>query len=217
MQDILIRRTLSDEACDRLREWIVAGRLSPDDDLSEPHLASLLGISRTPLRAAIARLQHEGLLEVEPGKGFRVARVDAAMVREIYPILAALESMALRLSAPDALPDVAALRRINEQIGGETRPARLFELDRELHRLLAAGCPNRRLLATLEHHRALARRVDGAARRGMHKPRESKDEHAAIIEDIAHKRIERAARRLERHYLNGIEVVLEWISIQEKK
>ena len=212
----LVRRTLVDDACDRLREWIFDGRLSPDDDLSEPRLAALLGISRTPVREAIARLGHEGLVEVDAGKGFSIARADAALVREIYPIIAALEAMALRLSAPDRLPDVASLRAVNDQIRAGLRTERLFALDKELHTLLAAGCPNARLLGALEQHRALARRFDGASRRGMHKPVESREEHAAIIDDIERKRIDRAAQRIEQHYLNGIEVVIEWMSYSRK-
>lgn len=212
MQDTLTRTSLAEAAAERIRGWILDGRLSPDDALTEPGLASLLGISRTPLRSAITRLAHEGLLAVEPGKGFRVTRVDASLVREIYPIIAALEGMALRLSAPDSLPDVAALEDVNDQIDGEKRRTRLFELDREFHRLLAAGCPDARLLDLLEHHRRLAQHVDGAARRGMHRPRESAKEHAQIIEDIAHRRVERAVRRIEQHYLHGIEVVIDWMS-----
>jgi DNA-binding GntR family transcriptional regulator len=215
MSETLIRRTLTDDASDRLREWILDGRLSPDDDLSEPQLAEMLGISRTPLRAAIGRLHHEGLLDVETGRGFRVARVDAALVREIYPILAALEAMALRLSAPGSLPDAGELRKLNAQIAAETRRPRLFALDREFHRLLSAGCPNPRLLELLEHHRRLATRVDGAGRRGMHNREGSRDEHEAIIDDVEHRRIDRAARRIERHYLDGIEVVIDWMSQQK--
>ncbi|HEY2094260.1 MAG TPA: GntR family transcriptional regulator [Thermoanaerobaculia bacterium] len=212
----LVRRTLVDDACDRLREWILDGQLSPDDDLSEPRLASMLGISRTPVREAIARLSHEGLVEVDAGKGFRIARADASLVREIYPIIAALEAMALRLSAPDRLPDVAALRAVNDEIRAGLRSERLFTLDKEFHRLIVSRCPNARLLTALEQQRMLARRFDGASRRGMHKPLESRNEHAAIIEDIARKRVDRAAQRIEQHYLDGIEVVIDWMSSRRK-
>jgi DNA-binding GntR family transcriptional regulator len=47
----------------------------------------------------------------------------------------------------------------------------------------------------------------------MHKPRESAKEHAEIIDDIAHHRFERAAARVEKHYLGGIDTVIEWLTI----
>jgi DNA-binding GntR family transcriptional regulator len=207
------RRLLVDEACTRIRTWILEGGISSDTDLTEPRLAALLGISRTPVREAIGRLAHEGLLQVEKGRGFRVAPVNEAMVREIYPIIGALEAMALRTSGDDP-PDPAEMRKVNGQITAPnvSRP-RLFELDHEFHRILTANCPNPRLIELLETHRRLARRFDGAAKRGMHKPRESAKEHAAIIDDVARGHLDRAAHRVEQHYLDGIATVIEWLEI----
>jgi len=212
----ITRSSLADTAVEHLRAYILEGKLSSADTLTEPRLAELLGISRTPVREAIARLGREGLLVIDKRRGFRVAPVDEATIRHIYPIIAALEAMAVRLSASTP-PDVAALRDINRQIlSGKSRRVRLFELDREFHSLLVANCPNARLLGLLEEHRRLAGRFDGAARRGMHKPVKSGREHSLIVNDVARGRFESAARRIEQHYLEGIDTVIEWLALQSQ-
>jgi DNA-binding GntR family transcriptional regulator len=210
------RRSLADIAAERLRAWILEGHLSADDSISEPRLAELLGVSRTPIRAAIGRLVREGLLSIDRNRALRVVPADEAAVREIYPIIGALEAMAVRLSAASP-PDVNALREANDAIlSGKAKRVRLFELDREFHRLLVANCPNARLLQILEEHRRAGSRFDGAARRGMYRPEKSGREHALIISDIAGGRYEQAASRIESHYLAGIDTVIEWLSTQKE-
>jgi DNA-binding GntR family transcriptional regulator len=210
------RRSLADIAEERLRTWIVEGRLAADHPISEPLLAQLLGVSRTPVRAAIARLVREGMLSIDSKRALHVVPADELAVREVYPILGALEAMAVRLSA-DSPPEVAALREINGAIrAGKAKRVRLFELDREFHRLLVANCPNKRLIALLEEHRRLGSRFDGAARRGMYRPAKSAAEHAAIIDDIARGRFDAAARRIEQHYLEGIDTVIAWLEARKE-
>jgi DNA-binding GntR family transcriptional regulator len=213
----IVRRTLADEASDRLRAWIVGGRISASDRLSEPELARTLGISRTPLRAAIARLAREGLLEMETGRGFRVTPLNATLVHEIYPILGALEAMALRITPADRLPDPAALRALNAQLAAKNATrSQLYAADRKLHELISSGCTSARLLSLLEEHKRQAERFDGAFRRGVHARTKSHAEHEAIITAIEKRRISRAASLIEEHYLGGIPVVLDWLVQQEK-
>jgi DNA-binding GntR family transcriptional regulator len=208
----LRRTTLVDAATERLREMILDGRIAREEKLSEPMLARLLGVSRTPLREAIARLRHEGLIETDHVRRFHVTAANAELVREVYPIVGTLEAAALRLSAPHSLPDVSELRSINERIRTHKGArSRLFEFDRELHRLFSAGCPNARLLSVLEHHRRLAERVDGAGYRGLHARERSYEEHGKIIAAIAKQRIDEASRLIERHYLDGIEIIADWL------
>lgn len=191
---------------------ILDGRIGREARLSEPMLAQLLGVSRTPLREAIARLRHDGLLETDRARRFHVTPANASLVREVYPIIGALEGAALRLSAPHSLPDVKELRAVNERIRTHKGArARLFELDRQLHAMFSGGCPNARLLAVLEHHRRLAERVDGGTYRGLHARDQSHAEHEGIIAAIAKRRIGEASQLIERHYLDGIEVVADWL------
>jgi len=93
------RSSLVDAAHNALRRRILDNAYPPGHQVLEQALAEELGISRTPLREALIRLQKEGLVEVIPRHGMRVLPVSPADMKEIYEILSALESMAAALAA----------------------------------------------------------------------------------------------------------------------
>jgi DNA-binding GntR family transcriptional regulator len=94
----------SDAAYDRLREEILHWRLLPGTPLSEVELAERLGVSRTPLRAALARLALEGLVDTSRGRTGVVSEVSAASITELFELREALETQAARLVARRAEP-----------------------------------------------------------------------------------------------------------------
>jgi DNA-binding GntR family transcriptional regulator len=98
---------------DQLRADIVAGRLLPNERLVEADLTQRLGVGRAAVRTALARLEHEGLVELEPHRGARVRRVALAEAIEILQARAVLEGLAVRRAATQATEeDVVALRAI---------------------------------------------------------------------------------------------------------
>src|SRR6478752_4050405 len=98
---------------DRLREAIVTGRLQPNERLVESDLATSLGVSRTLIRAALVRLEHEGLVEHERHRGARVRLVSESEAVEILETRAVLEGVAARHAAKHVAPnDLADLERI---------------------------------------------------------------------------------------------------------
>lgn len=103
-------------AYERLRDEIVSWRLTPGTPLSETEFAERLGVSRTPLRAALARLTLEGLVESVPGKTAVVSAVSAETVRDLFELRYALETHAARLAAQRGDPAVFAelARRFTE-------------------------------------------------------------------------------------------------------
>src|SRR5689334_15037952 len=96
----LPRVCLNDAAYDRIRDWILDGTLAPGEALRDEALAEALGMSRTPIRDALHRLEEEGLVVTTATRRTYVSEVTIKQAREIYPILGALEAMALRLAAP---------------------------------------------------------------------------------------------------------------------
>jgi DNA-binding GntR family transcriptional regulator len=102
---------------DRLREAIVTGHFQPNERLVEADVARELGVGRSAVRTALARLEHEGLVEHERHRGARVRLVGAQEAVEILETRAVLEGLAARHAAEKATPeDVEALSAILEEM-----------------------------------------------------------------------------------------------------
>ncbi|MFD1912158.1 GntR family transcriptional regulator [Halodurantibacterium flavum] len=100
--------TRQQQVVDRLREWALNGTLSPDEKLSEAGLAEALGVSRTPVRHALAVLVEEGVLRRAGGRGYLVRSYDRADVVAAVELGSVLEGYAARRLAEAGLPDDVA-------------------------------------------------------------------------------------------------------------
>jgi DNA-binding GntR family transcriptional regulator len=123
---------------DEIRDAIVSGRLQPNERLVEASLSESLGVGRSAVRTALARLEHEGLVEHEPNRGARVRLVDEREAVEIVEARAVLEGLVARNAAARAtdadvaeLEDVLAeMRRLldgGDLIGASDQNARLHQ------------------------------------------------------------------------------------------
>jgi DNA-binding GntR family transcriptional regulator len=200
-----------DQVRARLRDMIAEGTLAPGQRLDEMGLAAAIGASRTPIREALIALEQEGLVQSRPNHGFSVAPMDERLVREVYPILGALEAAAVELAGDRLKALVPKLSEINARLGRESRRARHYELDREFHRTLTGACDNERLIQLLQVHWNQARRVDGGKTRGMADYEGSRAKHAAIVDAIAASDVAGAAAILRRHWREGEQIVLDWM------
>lgn len=144
-----------------LRAMVLAGRFEMGERLGEESLATELGISRTPVRAALSRLVADGFLTYSPNRGHRMMVYTADDVREIYGCRAVLESEAIRLVAERGIDEdtLAVLNRVmadmNDCIQAPgTAPSKLRErylpLNHAFHATLYAACPNTHLHALIE-------------------------------------------------------------------
>jgi DNA-binding GntR family transcriptional regulator len=173
---------------DRLREAIVTGRLQPNERLIESDLAGSLGVSRSVVRAALVRLEHEGLVEHERHRGARVRLVEQSEAVEILEARAVLEGLAARLAARRRTPDdVLELQAILDKM------QRLRDADDLLGVSDENAGLHRRLVQISGH--ATAARLIGALNSQMvrfqyrtillpGRSERSASEHAAIVEAI---------------------------------
>ncbi|MBX9594154.1 MAG: GntR family transcriptional regulator [Roseomonas sp.] len=145
-------RDLGQEAYARIRAAIRDGTLAPGLRLTETDLAARFGVSRTPVRQAIARLESEGLLTHEARRGLTVTRPDHAQVVELYVMREVLEGAAARLAAQHASPtEIGAMAELIASEPGHFDDARaLAETNQRLHGLLYLAAHNRYLLRSLE-------------------------------------------------------------------
>jgi DNA-binding GntR family transcriptional regulator len=206
MQTSITRTPLGEQVYLHILHRLQQGAVATGSKLRDAAIASELGVSRTPVREALLRLAREGLLVADAGRGFRLAPLDPAEVREIGSILAALEPLALDQSPEPTVERVDRLADIVhrlEQTRGSV--ARCIELDDDFHRVLLEDCPNRRLLD-------LAGTLRRALRRYLHHYLEqgrrvslSSLQHSRIAEALRKKDRPAARSLLERKWRRGID------------
>lgn len=113
----LPRRSLRETVYAALLESIVAGELAPGERLRDEALAAELGVSRTPVREALQRLEDEGLVETFPGALTRVTPLDIRDASDVAPVIAVLRALATREAVPGlTTQDLNALRRANDDL-----------------------------------------------------------------------------------------------------
>ncbi|MBW0116440.1 GntR family transcriptional regulator [Pseudonocardia abyssalis] len=127
----------SERATGAVRELILRGDFAAGARLGEVELAERLGVSRTPVREALARLASEGLVEIVPNRGARVSSWTVAELEEVFDLRAALEPRLTALAVPNAGPaDVDALDDLAQRMLGAELDD-LVPLNRAFHGLLA--------------------------------------------------------------------------------
>jgi len=197
-------------AYEALREAIVSTNIyeSPSDmlRLDERQLAATLGISRTPVREALARLEHEGLVENLPRRGYFIKRKNKAELVEVITVWAALESMAARLVTQNASdPEIASLRSIFATFAGGRIQAVLDEYSEanlRFHQRIVDLSRNKQLCSTADgiliHVRSIRHRTIGEDRRFE----KSIVDHLQIIEALEARNADAAERLVRDHALN---------------
>jgi DNA-binding GntR family transcriptional regulator len=188
---------------DLLRADIVAGRLLPNERLVEADLTRRLGVGRSAVRTALARLEHAGLVELEPHRGARVRLVSLAEAIEIVEARAALEGLAVNRAAHNATePDVADLRAILAEMRGLLDAGDLLKAS-DTNALL-----HRRLLE-IGGHATANRLIDGLRSQLVRftyrtilvpgRSERSFAEHTAIVDAVAAHDGAAAERAMRRH------------------
>lgn len=144
---------LAEYAYSAIRNDILAGRFGPRGRLVQDELARRLGISRTPVREAMVRLEHEGLVTLVPRRGAVVNRITPQEVLDIYEVREELERLAVRLTARKGQRyDVHALRQVLRKME-RVSPLRVWEyykLNRAFHLQMAEASRNKALVSALE-------------------------------------------------------------------
>jgi DNA-binding GntR family transcriptional regulator len=145
-------RSVVDQVHAELLERIVAGELPPGSRLRQEALAEELGVSRTPLREALARLVSEGLVEFVPNRGATVASRDFTDMENAWRARLVIEPGAARLAAER--PEPAAIERMEQTVVRQRSVAEdvtaSFALNREFHLTLVAASGNTHLLQFCE-------------------------------------------------------------------
>jgi DNA-binding GntR family transcriptional regulator len=160
-----VRRTLlRDTAYEAIRDAIVRGDFPPGAVVSNAAVAEQLGLSRAPVRDALARLAGEGLVETKPQSYTRVTRLVPQEVRDAAAVVRVMHELATRTAVPLLIAGhVEAMREANRRFEAATREGDVdaaMDSDDELHGVLVGACGNRAVAATIERYTPLIRRLE---------------------------------------------------------
>lgn len=201
------RSTLSGEIHETLLRWILDGELRPGEKVVDSELAERLGVSRTPVREALRRLEDKGLIETAANRWTRVSLVSLDEVKRIYPLIWTLEALAVEMALPRlGRPEIARLAQANRELGAALvakDPVRASQADARFHQVLIDASENPELIAVLANLKITLRRLEVLHFEASIVASESVHEHADLLETLREGRGLSLAQRLIRKNWQG--------------
>jgi DNA-binding GntR family transcriptional regulator len=204
-------KTISQQVYERLRDEVLTGSLHPGVWIREQDIASAWSVSRTPVREAVRRLAHDGLVESSPNRGVRVRVLTAQEVRDVYELREMLEGTAARRAAERAgSADVEHLWNLLARIDAlpPSEPAAHIRADEALHDAIVAIAGNealfdltRRLYGRVARVKVISRDTNTNA--------QTRAQHHAIVAAIAARDPDAAERAMREHIRTFSDIVAE--------
>ena len=177
--------SLKERAAAEIRTAIVRGDLEPGTPIKDVELAEKLGLSRTPVREALATLTDEGLVETKPHAYTRVTALEAEPVRDALVVVQSMHALAIGIAVPKMpTEDIAAMRAANKAFKkalDANDAVAALAADDEFHAVAVHRCDNFAIAATIDRFTPLVRRAEHS-RFSSPDARHSVTQHQQIIE-----------------------------------
>ncbi|GAA2279067.1 GntR family transcriptional regulator [Nonomuraea roseoviolacea subsp. roseoviolacea] len=158
------RSLLRDDAYRAIRDAIVDGTLAPGERLSDGDLVEWLGVSRTPVREALARLEQAGLVRTKPGRYTIVSPLDVRAARAARSVTSAMHELAVREALPGlSAAELDAMRAANERFADALRRDDVeaaIAADDDFHGVLVTASANAAIRSVLEQFTPMLRRLE---------------------------------------------------------
>jgi DNA-binding GntR family transcriptional regulator len=213
-----LHRSLSQRAYHSLRHRIVEGELVPGQRLSLRKVASSLGMSMAPVGEALRELNRDGLIEMEPGWGARVRRLDAESLRNQHVLRTAIECEAIRHCTERATDaQLKALATLANELDGlidqHAEPARVFELDSRFHLNIAELSGAAGLVNALQANQLVRMLARGSviAHRLVRPPQQ----HIALVKAIRSRDPDEAEAAMREHCLRSMKLQLAHLALPD--
>jgi DNA-binding GntR family transcriptional regulator len=202
------RHPIRDQIYDAILGEILKGTYRHGDKLKDTDLAREYGISRTPVREALIRLEREGYLVNHLNRGFEVVRLDKKTVLEIYEIFAELQQFALAQTRSFDPEVLEAMTKINDQFKDTSlRSYGRFQLDIEWHMLVMSQCGNNTLHEILQPFKNKVMWYESQYLSNEASISVSWNDHREVQRLIAEKQFEQAAAALRRNCLRTKDII----------
>lgn len=209
LQELGADGTTADAVYQALRHGIVHGDLAPGERLRSDALATELRVSRTPVREALRKLEAEGLV-AHSGSRLMVRAFSEQDLTELFYVREALEGMAARLAAENAMPgEIAAIRELLDDMEVVLRRGDVGALRRltgEFHKLVCRAAHNNRLLQSLQSLLDHVRGFQTSTLYSEGRPAEAMEEHRALLAAIEARDGEGAERLAREHRRRTLEL-----------
>lgn len=193
----------------RVLDLMLSGEAPPGRRLSVSGLARETGFSRTPVREALLQLQREGFLTLEENRGFFVRELTEREARELYPILYALEDLALVTGGRPSPARLERLEELNDRLSRARRAEEAIALNFAWHRVLTETPSNRELSVLLDRYRMRVYLYEHAYyAAGPERLEYSVSLHRRILEALRAGDLRGARRTLERHWVGDYSLYL---------
>jgi len=210
---------LRDVVFNTLRQAILRGELKPGERLMEIQLANKLGVSRTPIREAIRKLELEGLVLMIPRRGAEVAEITEKSLRDVLEVRGALEELAVKLACQkitdEQIGELRVAEKEFEQALSSGDVTVYAEADVKFHDVIYRATDNQRLIQLLFNLREqmYRYRVEYLKREEAHGT--LLIEHKRIIETIANRDMEAAVDAVCQHIDNQVSAVIDTIRMKK--
>lgn len=207
-------KPLREVVFETIREAIIDGVLGPGERLMESQLAEELGVSRTPVREAIRKLELEGFVVMVPRKGAYVAGISLKDIADVFEVRAALEALAMVLAAEriteEELEELERILVRKAEIIEQQQEISLFiESDRKFHDTLYQASRNQRLIQMLTNLQDEIHRFRSVSLAFPGRMQVALDEHRKIVEALADRDIARAEALAWEHIENAENSLME--------
>lgn len=204
-----------------LREAILTGKLQPGERLMEIQIAETLGVSRTPVREAIRKLEIEGLAVMIPRKGAEVAKITKKQLRDVLEVRKALEELAVQLACERiSKEEIEELERAHEEVIKMAQEQNLMEIvraDVHFHQVIYHAADNERLLQILYNLRQQMYRYRLEYLKNTANHELIIEEHTAILNAVKALNVEGATEAMRSHIDNQENGVISLIEGMDKK
>lgn len=212
---------LRDVVFNTLRQAILKGELAPGERLMEIQLAEKLGVSRTPIREAIRKLELEGLVLMIPRKGAEVARISEKSMRDVLEVRRSLEELAIELACQrmtqEEFEELEKAQEAFSRAVEEGRAMEIAETDEAYHDIIYKSTNNTRLVQILNNLREQMYRYRLEYIKDEEKRQILLVEHNKIYRALCARHVEEAKQAMREHIDNQEITVLKNIKEQEEE
>lgn len=202
------RTTLTDAIADKLREFILLEKLPPGAAISEREVSAALGVSRTPLRGALALLERERLVEYTVSRRPRVADPTLGEIADNLAVMGAIEALGGELACAAAgVADVARAAELDRKMregAGRLAPLEFFRTDMLFHETIVAAGGNGALIETHRQYIARLWRARFISSRRSSGREQTMREHAAILDALQRRDAPGTAKAMRAHMVSAV-------------